>query len=413
MSFNDRNERWSVPVFLAGLTLFFYWKIIFTGRVMFPWDAVDFFYPYFSFVHEELRHFRLPLWDPYVMSGYPIIGDPESQTFYPGMWLMVLLHPFSYLPYKLVEVVEILHFFLAGLFMYYLAKSFVRRSVAALFGAVLFMFSGAMVAHTEHLASIESMAWYPLVFLLARRGLLENKSWATVAAGFFFGIQILTGHWQHSAYLGLLLFLYFIYEACFGPLRTALWPRWIFALLTIASVGACLAMVQVIPTHELGNLSVRSYLTYADVTNGNQPRFLWTLILPNFFGGLNGVPQWYEFDLSFNYAFLTLPGCVLAILGLVETARRRNYFWIGLVLLTLDLALGRNGHMAWLLYHTPVLGLFRNASTFFDLTNFALCLMAAIGAEALFSGSLSELLRKHLATALAGLLFAAIAYGLV
>jgi hypothetical protein len=176
------SEKWRVPVFLAGLTLLFYWKILFTNRVMFPWDAADFFYPYLSFVHEELRHFRLPLWNPYVMSGYPVIGDPECQIFYPFTWLLVLLHPFSALPYKLVEIQEIVHFFLAGLFMYYLARSFVQSSVAALFSAVLFLFGGAMVAHTEHLASIESITWYPLVFLLARRALLGGERLLTVAA---------------------------------------------------------------------------------------------------------------------------------------------------------------------------------------------------------------------------------------
>src|SRR5262245_22324451 len=68
MSGDARGKRWRVPVFLGGLTLFFYWKVLFTNRAMFPWDAVSFFYPYLSFVHEELRHFRLPLWDPYVLS---------------------------------------------------------------------------------------------------------------------------------------------------------------------------------------------------------------------------------------------------------------------------------------------------------------------------------------------------------
>ena len=111
MLLNRRGGKWFVLVFLAGLTLLFYWKVLFTDRAIFPWDAADFFYPYLSFVHEELRHWRMPLWDPYVMSGYPIIGDPEAQIFYPLNWLFLLLHPLSSLPYKLLEFQEILHFF--------------------------------------------------------------------------------------------------------------------------------------------------------------------------------------------------------------------------------------------------------------------------------------------------------------
>jgi hypothetical protein len=413
MSPAKRDARWGLPAFLAGLTVFFYWKILFTNRAIFPWDAADFFYPAFSFVHEEVRHLRLPLWDPYVMAGYPIIGDPEAQTFYPINWLFILLHPFSALPYRLVEGQIILHFFLAGLFFYYLARSFVQSATAALCGAVLFQFSGAMVAHTQHLASIDSMAWYPLIFLLARRGLLEGKIFLTASAGMLFGIQTLTGHWQHSVYLGMLLFLYFAYEACCGPARAKLWPRWIYFLLIIGGVGACLAMVQVIPTHELGNLSVRSYLTYDDVTLGNDPRFLWTLFLPNYFGGLNGAPHWYPYDLSFNYVFLTVPGCLLALLGLIETVRWRNFFWLGMVLLSVDLSIGRAGHLAQVVYHLPILNLFRNIATFFDLANFVLCLMAAIGAQSLLSRTPSRPVKEYLPAGLTVLLFSAGVLGII
>ncbi len=204
--------------------------------------------------------------------------------------------------------------------MYYLALSFVKNRAAALFSAVLFPFSGAMVVHTEHLASIESIAWYPLILLLARKGLLEGKTFFTVLAGFVFGIHILSGHWQHSVYLGVFLFLYFGYEACFGPERAKLWPRWICELIIIGSIGAALAMVQIIPTYELGIHSVRSDLTYHDVTDGSEPRYLLTLFLPNYFGGLNGVPKWYVYDLQFNYVFLTSSGLLA---GTVRVSRDR------------------------------------------------------------------------------------------
>ena len=409
---DGRGGKWRVPVFLAGLTLVFYWKVLFTNRAMFPWDAANFFYPYLSFVHEELRHWRMPLWDPYVMSGFPIIGDPEAQIFYPLNWFFLLFQPLSPLPYRLLELQLILHFFLAGLFMYYLALSFVKNKAAALFSAVLFPFSGAMIVHTEHLASIESIAWYPLILLLARKGLLERKTFLTVLAGFVFGIHILSGHWQHSVYLGAFLFLYFGYEACFGPLRAKLWPRWIYELIIIGSIGSALAMVQIIPTYELGNQSVRSDLTYHDVTDGSEPRYLLTLFLPNYFGGLNGVPKWYGYDLQFNYVFLTVPGCLLALLGLVETVRRRNFFWLAFTVLCIDLSFGRHGYLALFAYHLPLINLFRNMATFFDLVNLSFCLMAAVGAEALLSGSLPRMIRKYLPVALLFVLCSTAIFGL-
>jgi Bacterial membrane protein YfhO len=407
------EKWWRVPALLVLFTIFFYWKILLTNRSMFPWDANDFFYPTLGFVHEELRHFRLPLWNPYNMSGFPIIADPEAQIFYPPTWLLALLDPFWHLPYKLVEAELIAHFFLAGLFMYWLAKDFTKDTFAALLGGVLFMSSGGMVAHTEHVATIEAMAWYPLVFLLARRGLLE-KNWRwTISAGFFLGVENLTGHWQHAVYLGLLLFLYFSYEACFGPDRGRLWPHWMVHLLTIGAIGAGLAMIQIVPTSELSPLSIRTQLTYRDITDGNYPRFLWTLILPNFFGGLNGVPYREAVEPSLNYVFLTVPGLLLALVGLIQMGRRRNFFWLGMVLLAAELSLGNHGYLAGLVYRVPPLNLFRQMVVFFDLANFSLCLMAAIGVHALIDPSSRGFYGRWLSWALLALLACATAIGLV
>src|SRR5262245_31687635 len=189
-----RKSDWQIAAILLALTTFFYWKVLFTRQAMFPWDAVDFFYPYLAYVHEELRHFRLPLWLPYAFAGFPIIADPEGQIFYPPNWLMVLVHPFAPLPFRLVEIQIVAHYFLAGLFMFHLARDFTRDNLSALFAGILFMCSGAMVAHAQHLAIINASAWFPLVFLLARRGLLANQKRSTLLAGVFFGIDTLVGH---------------------------------------------------------------------------------------------------------------------------------------------------------------------------------------------------------------------------
>lgn len=406
-----RRLDWRIAALLFGLTVFFYWKIIFTNQVMFPWDAGDFFYPYLAYVHEELRHFRLPLWLPYAFSGFPVIADPEGQIFYPPNWLMVLVHPFAPLPFRLVEIQIIVHYFLAGWFMFYLARDYTRDTLSALFGGILFMFSGAMVAHAQHLAIINANAWFPLVFLLARRGLLENRRFHTLAAGVFFGIEILTGHVQHAVLLGLLLFLYFAYEACAGPQRAQLWPRWLWQLALIAAIGAGLAMVQLLPTAELSPLSVRTHVTRWDVTQGNQPAYLWTLFLPNYFGGINGVPYLRSIDPTFNHVFLTVPGCVLALVGLIEMARRRNFFWLGLILFCSIVAMGTAGRLVEFLYQIPLLNLFRHAPMYFDLANFGLCLMAAVGMRTLWEYGGQGDYRKFLPPLLMTLLLLAILLG--
>ena len=382
---------------LLALILIFYWKILFTNRAMFPWDAADYFYPAFAFAHEEFRHFRLPLWDPYVLSGYPIIGDIQAQIFYPVNWLFVLLHPLAPLPYRLVEMQEILHFLLAGLFMYLLAREFVESRWAALLGGILYMFSGAMVARTQHVNAVDAMAWSPLIFLTARRALLRRDWFYAATAGMLYGIQWLAGRWQHSVYLGLFLFLYFLYEAALGPERGRLWPRWIVMLAIIAGIGGALAMVQIVPAYQLGYESVRTFINYWEVSVGNDPRFLWTLFLPNYLGGINGIPPRFPYDLTFNYVFITVPGTLLAIAGLATTLRRRNFFWLAALVLFITLALGNQGPLAGLVYHIPILNLFRTMAAFFEIANLILCLLAAIGAERLLAAEQPPRTRRFIA----------------
>jgi Bacterial membrane protein YfhO len=406
-----RASNWKIVVLLLVIAIFFHWKIIFTRQAMFPWDAGDFHYPYLAFVHEELRHLRLPLWLPYSFSGFPIIADPEGQTFYPPNWLMVLLYAFAPLPFRLVEIQIVAHFFLAGLFMFYLARDFTQDTASALFAGILFMLSGAMVGHTSHLAIINAVAWCPLVLLLARRGLLQNKLFWTIAAGFFFGIENLTGHFQHAVFLGLLLFLYFAYEACAGPLRSQLWPRWIYQLGFIAAIGAGLAMIQILPTAELSSLSIRTKVTPWESSQGNDPAYLWTLFLPNYLGGLNGVPYERALEPSFNYIFLTVPGCLLALVGLIEMARRRNFFWLGLIVVCSVISIGRAGYLAESLYYIPILNLFRHAPMYFNLANLGLCLMAAIGMRTLWNNTERRIYGRFLLITLVALLVCAVLLG--
>ncbi|MBI2820318.1 MAG: YfhO family protein, partial [Acidobacteria bacterium] len=261
--------------------------------------------------------------------------------------------------------------------------------------------------------AINAMAWSPLIFLLARRGLLYKDMFYSAAAGICFGVQLLAGRWQHSVYLALLLFFYFAYEACAGPLRSKLWPHWITGLGVIAALGAALAMVQIIPAYQLGVESIRSYVNYWEVTAGNDPRFLWTSFIPNFFGGINEFPQRIPYDLTFNYIYLTVPGVFLILCGMVATLRQRNFFWLGAALLFTELSFGNQGHMAALVYATPVLNLFRVSAAFFEIANMVLCLLAAIGAERLLANDLSRRAQKFIAAVLALLILggAAGAYG--
>ena len=55
-------------------------------------DVMEQFYPYYSFLREELRKGRLPLWNPYVLNGTPFLATAVSAVLSP---LNLLLLPIS------------------------------------------------------------------------------------------------------------------------------------------------------------------------------------------------------------------------------------------------------------------------------------------------------------------------------
>ena len=137
------------------------------------------------------------------------------------------------------------------------------------------------------------------------------------------------------------------------------------------------------------------------------------MFLPNYFGGINGVPYLLSVDPTFHYVFLTVPGCLLALVGLIEMARRKNFFWLGLIVLCSIVAMGRTGYLVELLYHIPILNLFRHAPMYFDLANFGLCLMAAMGMRTLWDqAGHGDLTGNFLPRALMALLLLAACLGL-
>ncbi len=119
------------------------------------------------------------------------------------------------------------------------------------------------------------------------------------------------------------------------------------------------------------------------------------------------------YDLSLVYVFITVPGLLLALLGIVETIRHRNFYYLVTLPVLVFLSFGWHGPLGPVLYAIPILNRFRNPGMLFNPANFLLCLMAALGAKALFGAQPWLPLKKYLPWILAILLASAAILGLV
>ncbi|HXW69476.1 MAG TPA: hypothetical protein VEJ88_07680, partial [Dissulfurispiraceae bacterium] len=314
-------------IFLVALSLglLFFFKDAISGMRTLIWDAADAFYPYLFSVSTAYRNMEIPLWNPFFFNGYPLFANIQAQTFYP---LNFLFFPFtSFTPY-VVQLSLILHFLLAGVFMYLLGRNYFENRWACALSATVYMLSGFMVGHMEHLTIIESMAWFPLVFLLFEKALAQKNLFFSLLAGFFFGISILAGHPQTCHIMYFILFIHALYRIATQFIKEKTHAALLksgLVLLVFSIAGLLISAVQVVPTLELAKASTRAgALPFEFAARSGQLSLndLSILILPNYFGAVTG-PYWGGIDISQNLLYTGIVPLFLA--GFVLINVKKNY----------------------------------------------------------------------------------------
>ena len=380
----DRMAPWLLLV----LTLLFYAPVV-AARATFPaGDFLDHFFPFSLFQHAAFARGELPIWNPYTYSGHPFLADVQAAVYYPISDLLLLLSlPVTDPGWRLylLHWDAILHTWLGGLFLYWLARDLTGDVWAGLVGGVAFALSGYLTGYPPlQLAVLRTAVWMPLLWWALAHAWVAPQRWRwwLVATGALVA-AILAGHSQT-----LLLTVYgtvgwVICLAIAG--RHANWRGRGIGLAAVGLLSVALTTAQWWPSWEFTRYSVRAAVDYAFVSGGFPWRDLWQLLLP-------GVLTQYS-PLYIGAGGLLLTGVAL----FVAVARPRRdddallpgalIPWrggiIGIALITafgLLAATGGNGPLFPLLYRVaPGWGYFRGQERAAYLVTVGLSLLAAYG----------------------------------
>ena len=170
---------WLALGLLALATLGFFSRVV-TGQNWMPADGgdlVSFLFPAYRFAAAAIRDGGWPLWNPSLYIGAPHVGDIQAGFLYPPNLLLFLLKPDF--PYVALQWLSIGHLWFAGAGMYLLLVRGLRvRRVAALTGALAFMFSDVFIVHFGNLNFNAAASWLPwVVWAFAGSWKLEAGSW--------------------------------------------------------------------------------------------------------------------------------------------------------------------------------------------------------------------------------------------
>ncbi|MBN2392378.1 MAG: YfhO family protein, partial [Anaerolineae bacterium] len=388
--------RVKIPIFLAGVTLLFFWPVWVAGY-RFPTGGGDLWgqiHPVWSYVAQWLRRGVIPLWHTGMMAGDPIVAEGQYGLFNPLNWPLFLLNP---IPAWAVSLRGMVTLWLAGLGMYgYLHHSSVwkLREMAALIGALAYMFADPFVAHLGHPQFNDAMAWLPWT-LWALDGAMRRGR-AIPLAALALACLVLSGHGQATLYGALTVFVYALWQAFAGGMQRA--PRRIGRLALAGLLAVALTLPAMLPGFER-----LPYTERANVppTPGEYEFHLgmWRDFITPLFHGRSTKTFWGPWQ-RVETGSVGVVALGLALLGLLVRPRwRMAFLWI-MGALAILLALGIRGPLYPLLSSLPLFDATWKTGRAIYVLSFVLAIAAAEGTE--------RLLRESRPVWSAGMLVAAV-----
>lgn len=366
------------PIFLLWLCISivrFFPSFLF-GKTLFFGDNYSLLIPGKIFTAQWLKHGILPLWNPTILSGISWIGDISQSILYPSTLLFIIFHPGIALTLTIA-----IHLLIAMVGMYLLSLQFVKNTHAALFASILWTLSTQMTGNMNNLATIQSLAWAPLVMVSALM-MLRNRKWS-VAFILSASLQIYAGYPQYAFFTVLCSGIF----AAFFMIKEK--HAWIDGMKKYALTFALILLLTapvLLPFIETLRGSTRMQQNTAQALTGSaDPINIAKVFVPYLFDkpsdGIKWGPSWNGFPNVMFY--VTWIGLVFAGIAVVGAKERKTTLFLcvvgGIFFLS---SMGEYFPLyTKMLAAFPLSKLMRSSSQIMFITNITFILLSSMGFE--------------------------------
>ncbi len=399
----NKIKKSGLVLILVFAIVFFYLPFFLTSKLPIPSDSiVGLYHPYRDFysntypngipfknflitdpvrqtyVWRELaveifKSGNIPLWNPYEMSGKPLLGNFQSSVFYPLNILFFVL-PFS-LGWSFLIFTQTLLF---GLFTFYYLRNLKFHSFTCLLSAIAIAFSGFSISWLEWGNIISTALWLPLILLSIDKFThkkVGNKVpiWY-VTLLFALLCSFFAGHLQSFFYLYLVSFSYFCLRWFENKNRKVLL---FFVILNLLFVT--ISFFQWFPTLEYILLSSRAVdQKFNSIEGWFIPwRHLIQFIVPDFFGNPTTLNYWGTWNYGELVGYIgVLP--LLMVLFSFYKITRTTLFYLVVVVICLVMALPTGISSIPFVLNIPFLSTAQPTRLLFPIV-FSLSVLSAIG----------------------------------
>ncbi len=281
------------------MTAVFFWPVL-AGRLitqsgdmlfMAPWDVLRpselatpgnrmlddqsrEFLSFFEVARQSLARGELPLWNPYILAGTPLLADSQSALLYPlNLGHYLLAAPWGFTVSSLLKV------FLTALAAYALARRLGVSHPGGLLSGVAYAFAAFNVFWLNHPHTNATLT-FPLELLAVERALWRPGARSAAMLAAVVGLQLLGGHVEFTFLIGIAAGLYALARLA-QEHRPAV--RSLSTCLAGYVLGAGLGAIQLLPFLEL----LRESATWEARSASNPfvvaPLGVATLVVPDLF----------------------------------------------------------------------------------------------------------------------------------
>ncbi len=295
-------------------------------------DVIGQIFPWKKLAIDIWKNGNLPLWNPYVFSGTPLLANYQSAVLSPSNLLYLIL-PFI----DAWSIQILLQPLFAGLFMYFFCRALKLSDASSLISSLAFMFCGFITTWMMYGTLGYAILFLPLALFSIEKFANTKKWFYQVLLTVSIPLSLLSGHFQTSLYflifiLGYVLFK-FITKKDVSTLITNLFS---------VSFGLLLCGPQLLPSIEFYGESVRSALfAKSEVIPW---AYLPTFLAPDFFGNPVTRNAWFGHYAEWN-AYV---GLIPLILGVFSLNKRKPYIIFFAITAVISIALA---------FQTPLLDL--------------------------------------------------------
>lgn len=329
--------------------------------------------PVYTFIRETfLNYHQIPLWWPNQMMGDTFIGNPLSSVLYPAN----LIFAFFSVNAGIV-IYLLLHFLLALLSTYFLAKNFGLSKTASIAAALFYALSTKMLVHLEagHITMIAAFSYFPLLFL-ATRELIKKPQFKYLILG---AVSLSAMYFTYATiflyaviFIAFYVFYYIILYIRFDVNKII---QKLISLVVLVLVTLGISAAVLLPQLEYGPYSTRSQLAFEDVALPlfNIETISYSLLYP------------YQImkDLGHeSLLYLTAIPIVFSIFGCLFLKRKQQLVLLIFVILAILFAAGQSTPIFRIAYELfPPLQYTRVTTRFWFIVTLMAALLAAYGLQ--------------------------------